>query len=175
MLTCRRCLLIPCLRVGSGEWTYWQIYSRSGSITLVFSRRMRCWIWWTLSVVINFIVFYLTFMVRNKYIIIIILQFSRFLQSDFCKMLVRGLSKRIIKRIFEFLPTKNLAHWPSWCFEKNPTFFGTPTLSVCQIFCRQKFKNLSIQIVDKPLSSILPKPFVKILKTVEEDRKLLKV
>ena len=71
----------------------------------------------------------------------LLLQFSRFLQSDFCKMLVRGLSKRIIKRIFEFLPTKNLAHWPSWCFEKNPTFLGTPTWSVCKIFCRQKLKN----------------------------------
>ena len=36
----------------------------------------------------------------------LLLQFSRFLQSDFCKMLVRGLSKISSKRIFEFLPSK---------------------------------------------------------------------
>ena len=94
-------------------------------------------------------------------------QFSIFFYSfqDFYKRFWQNARKRFVY---------NLAQWPSWCLEKNPTFFGTPTLSVCQIFCRQKFKNLSIQIVDKPLTSILPKPFVKILKTVEEDRKMVR-
>ena len=107
--------------------------------------------------------------------------FSIFFYSfqDFYKRFWQNARKRFVYnlywQIFEFLPTKNLAHWQSWCSEKSWIFFETPTWPLCQIFCRQKFKNLSIQIVDKPLTSILPKPFVKILKTVEEDRKLLKV
>ena len=64
----------------------------------------------------------------------LLLQFSRFFKTFFSKMLVRGLSRIIIDQILEFLPTKNLARWPSWCFEKNLAFFGTPTWSVCQIF-----------------------------------------
>ena len=71
----------------------------------------------------------------------LLLQFSRFLQTVFCKMLVRGLSRTPTEHIFDFLPTKNLAHWRSWCSEKGWIFFKTPTWSVCQIFCRQKFKN----------------------------------
>ena len=67
----------------------------------------------------------------------LLLQISRFLQTDFCKMLVRGLSKIAIER----------------CFEKKSTFFGTPTSSVSQIFYRQKFKNLSNRFLDKPPST----------------------
>ena len=75
------------------------------------------WYWWKkifeiskLSFVIISIVFCWGRLLRFFYLL---LQFSRFLQTFFCKMLVRGLSRSYIERIFEFVPTKNLARWPS--------------------------------------------------------------
>ena len=106
----------------------------------------------------------------------LLLQFSRFLQTVFCKMLVRGLSRSYIEQIFEFVPTKNLAHWQSWCSEKSWIFFETSTLSVCQICCRQKFKNpLWTDFRQTSYEHFAKKTFVKILKIIEEDRKTVKV
>ena len=62
---------------------------------------------------------------------------------------------------YNFQDFYNFFFLQNWCSEKSWIFFKTPTLSVCQIFCRQKFKNLFFSFLDKPLTSILQKSVCK--------------
>ena len=91
----------------------------------------------------------------------LLLQFSRFLQSDFCKMLVRGLSKKLKNRFLNFCLQK-IWHTDKVGVPKKLGFFSKHQLGQCAKFFVGKNSKIRFMILlDKPLTSILRKTVCK--------------
>ena len=105
----------------------------------------------------------------------LLLQFSRFLQSDFCKMLVRGLSKKLKNRFLNFCLQK-IWHTDKVGVPKKVGFFSKHQLGQCaKFFVGKNSKIWQTELQTNLLRAFCKKNFVKILKIVEEDRKTVKV
>ena len=110
-------------------------------------------------------------MVRLLAIFYLLLQFSRFLQSDFCKMLVRGLSKKLKNRFLNFCLQK-IWYTDKVGVPKKLGFFSKHQLGQCAKFFVGKNSKIRFMILlDKPLTSILQKSDCKNLENCKSRQK----
>ena len=100
-------------------------------------------------------------MVRLLAIFYLLLQFSRFLQTFFCKMLIRGLSTICTDRFLNFCLQK-IWHTDQVGVLKKIQPFSEHQLGQCaKFFVGTNSKIRFEQILDKPLTSILQKSVCK--------------